>query len=44
MKLKKKINYTKVSKTKKKIAIKRLRIKIEKKTKLKDNYKFFIEY
>jgi hypothetical protein len=42
MKLKKKINYTKVSKTKK-IAIKRMRIKIEKKTKLKDNYKFFIE-
>jgi hypothetical protein len=29
---------------KKKIAIKRMRIKIEKKTKLKDNYKFFIEY
>jgi hypothetical protein len=42
MKLKKKINYTKVSKTKK-IAIKIMRIKIEKKTKLKDNYKFFIE-
>jgi hypothetical protein len=40
--IEKKINYTKVSKQKK-IAIKRMRIKIEKKTKLKDNYNFFIK-
>jgi len=41
---KKKSTIQKYPKQKKKIAIKRMRIKIEKKTKLKDNYKFFIEY
>jgi hypothetical protein len=44
MKFKKKSTIQKYPKQKKKIAIKRMRIKIEKKTKLKDNYKFFIEY